>query len=235
VSEFLQHYLDWGLTDIILVSHDEKEVESGYNLEITTETVVARKGQGFVEVVAQKRVSFAPHAGGSSSGKDSERPITAGEYRRAAKGKHVLDTPAARAGLKKAKAAIDAGYARQAELRNKRAPLYEKLDKLTPKCPNCDRKMSLKEKGGRRFWACNFYPRDCRWRFRKSDCRGAATPDRDRQSRIIIRRLGGTQRRRLRCDRILRWKRKRGLCSPLSRSSWLRTCPLLDRGRLSCF
>jgi hypothetical protein len=46
VREFLQHYLDyldWGLTDIILVSHDEKKVESGYNLEITTETVAARK------------------------------------------------------------------------------------------------------------------------------------------------------------------------------------------------
>ena len=63
MSEFLQHYVDWGLTDIVLISHTEKEVESGYNLEITKETVVARKGQGFVEVVAEKRVSFAPHAG----------------------------------------------------------------------------------------------------------------------------------------------------------------------------
>jgi hypothetical protein len=110
VSEFLQQYVDWGLTDIVLISHMEKEVESGYNLEITKETVVARKGQGFVEVIAEKRVSFAPHSGGSSSGKDAERPITAEEYQRAARGKPLLDTPAARAGLQKAKDAIDAGY-----------------------------------------------------------------------------------------------------------------------------
>jgi hypothetical protein len=161
MGDFLQQYVDWGLTDIVFVSTSEKEVASGYNLEITSETVVARKGQGFVEVVAQKRDSFAPRAGGTSIGKDSERSITADEYRRAARGKQILDTPAARAQLQKAKDAIDAGYAVQAELRAKRAPLYEKLEKLTPKCPNCDREMSLKEKGGRRFWACRYYPRDC--------------------------------------------------------------------------
>lgn len=124
VSDFLQHYVDWGLTDIILISNREKEVKSGYNLEITSETVVGRKGQDFVAVVAQKRVSFASHAGGTSIGKDSEQPITAEEYRGAARGKQILDTPAARAQLQKAKEAIDAGYARQAELRARRAPLY---------------------------------------------------------------------------------------------------------------
>ena len=51
---FLQQYVDWGLADIVFVSGGETEVESGYNLEITCETVVARKGQGFVEVVARK-------------------------------------------------------------------------------------------------------------------------------------------------------------------------------------
>ncbi len=161
MSDFLQQYVDWGLTDIVFVSSGETEVESGYNLEITWETVVARKDQGFVEVVAQKRVSFAPRAGGGSIGKDSERPITAEEYRRAARGKQILDSLAALAQLQKRTDAIDAGYARQAELRAKRAPLYEKLEKLTPKCPNCDRQMNLKEKGGRRFWACRYYQRDC--------------------------------------------------------------------------
>jgi hypothetical protein len=161
MSEFLQQYVDWGLIDIIFVSSRETEVESGYNLEITSETVVARKDQGFVEVVAQRRVSFAPRAGGSSIGKDSERPITAQEYRAAARGKQILDSPAALAQLQKAKDAIDAGYAREAELRARRAPLYEKFEKLTPKCPNCDRPMNLKEKGGRSFWACRYYQRDC--------------------------------------------------------------------------
>ena len=145
----MQQYVDWGLTDIIFVSSREREVESGYNLEITSETVVARKGQGFVEVVAQRRVSFAPRAGGGASiGKDSERPITAEEYRGAARGKQILDSPAARVQLQKANDAIDAGYAREAELRGRRAPLYEKFEELTPKCPDCDRQMSLKEREG---------------------------------------------------------------------------------------
>ena len=161
VSDFLQQYLDWGLTDIVFVSKSEEEVESGYNLEISRETVVARKGQGFVEVIAEKRVSFAPRAGGTSIRKDSERSITIAEYRRASEGKQILDAPAARAQVQHAKDSIEAGYARHAELRAKQAPLYERLERLTPKCPKCDRQMSLKEKKGSRFWACSYYQRDC--------------------------------------------------------------------------
>jgi hypothetical protein len=90
MSRYLQHYVDWGLSQIVFISRREKEGESGYNLEITWETVVARKGQEFVEVVVQERVSFAPNGGGSSVGKDSERPMDAEEYRKAAKGKPIL-------------------------------------------------------------------------------------------------------------------------------------------------
>lgn len=161
MSEFLELYVDCGLTDIVFVSRSEEEVASGYNLEITRETVVARKGRGFVELVAERRVSFAPRAASRSIGKDSERSITAEEYRRVARGKQIIDTPAARAKLQDAKDAIEAGYARHAELRARQAPLYEKLEKLTPKCRNCGRPMSPKEKGGRRFWACSYYQRDC--------------------------------------------------------------------------
>ncbi len=55
MSDYLQHYVNWGLSQIVFVSSRQKEVESGYNLEITWETVVARKGQSFVEVVAQEQ------------------------------------------------------------------------------------------------------------------------------------------------------------------------------------
>ncbi|MBZ5618077.1 MAG: topoisomerase DNA-binding C4 zinc finger domain-containing protein [Acidobacteriia bacterium] len=158
MSNYLQHYVDWGLSQIVFVSSREKEVESGYNLEITWETVVARKGQGFVEVVAQERVSFAPGAGSRSVGKDSERLIAAEEYRKTAQGKPILDTPEALARLQKAKDAVAAGYARQEELRALRAPLYKKLDELTPKCPDCERKMVQRKSRSGAFWGCPTYP-----------------------------------------------------------------------------
>jgi ribosomal protein L37AE/L43A len=158
MSDYLQHYVNWGLSQIVFVSSRQREVESGYNLEITWETVVARKRQSFVEVVAQERVSFAPGAGGRSVGKDSERSITEEEYRKAAKEKPILDTPDALAGLQRAKDAVEAGYARHAELRASRAPLFAELEKLTPKCPNCDRKMVQRKGRGGPFWGCPVYP-----------------------------------------------------------------------------
>ena len=139
----------------------EKEVESGYGRDLTWETVVARKGTGFVRVVAQERVSYGPRGGGASSGIDTETPITEAEYLEVAHGKPILDTAAALQGLKDQKAAIAAGYAREAELREKRAPLYERLKAITPKCRNCDRPMSLTKKASRQFWACSMYPRNC--------------------------------------------------------------------------
>ena len=158
MSNYLQHHFDWGLSQIVFVSSREKEVESGYNLEITWETVVARKGQGFVEVVAQERVSFALGGGGRSVGRSSERLITAEEYRKTAKGKPILDTPEALAQLQEAKDALAAGYARQADLRALRSPLYAKLDELTPKCPDCDKKMVQRKSRGGPFWGCPTYP-----------------------------------------------------------------------------
>jgi ribosomal protein L37AE/L43A len=161
MSKFLKEYIDAGLSKIVVLSVKEKEVESGYNPELTWETVVAVKGSGFVEAVAEEKVSFNPGASGCARWIDSERVISAEEYRQAARGKAILDTPAALANLQEAKDAVAAGYARQAELRTLRAPLHAKLDAITPKCPSCDKTMSLKEKNGRRFWACGRYPRNC--------------------------------------------------------------------------
>lgn len=159
MSEYLRHYIEWGLSQIVLICRREKEVESGYNLELTWETVVARRGADFVEVVAHERRSFAPGAGGSSIGKESERLITSDEYGKAAKGKQILDTPVALEQLAIEKTAIEEGYARHAELRLKRAPLQDRLDKLTPKCPDCDRKMVLRRSRSGAFWGCSAYPR----------------------------------------------------------------------------
>lgn len=161
MSDYLEHYVRWGLSQIVVLSHHEREVGSGYGLEVTTETVVACKGTGFVELVAEGRVSFAPGAAGRNVAKDGERSITAAEYQTRATGRPVLDTPAALAALHEAKAADQAGYVREAKLRALRAPLYTKLDELTPKCPNCDRKMMRKERrgGGAPFWSCPTYPR----------------------------------------------------------------------------
>lgn len=161
MAGFLNLYVERGLSKIIFISTKEREAGNSYGRETTWETVVARKGKDYIRVVATQRTSFAPHAGGSSFGFESETPITEAEYRTAAQGKEILDTPAALQALNDAEEELAAHYAKQAQIREKRAPLYAKLEKLTPKCDNCDRPMSVKSKNGNRFWACNQYPQNC--------------------------------------------------------------------------
>ena len=161
MSDYLRHYVDWALSDIIFVSTLEKELGNAYGRELTWETIVARKGKGYVKVVLRHSVSFSPGAGGHNIGMESETPITADEYRKEARGKQILDTAAAVDRLKQAEGEMEVHYARQTELRAKRAPLQDKLDKLKPKCRKCDREMELKTKNGRQFWACRFFTRDC--------------------------------------------------------------------------
>ena len=122
---------------------------------------MARKGNGYVKVVLRHSVSFSPGAGGHDIGMESETAITAEEYRKGARGKQILDTAEALARIKEAGRAMDAHYARQAELRARSAPLQDRFDKLKPKCRKCDREMELKAKNGRQFWTCRFFTRDC--------------------------------------------------------------------------
>jgi len=139
MSDYLRHYMDGGLSDIIVVTTREKELGNAYRRELTWETVVARKGNGYVKVVLRHSVSFSPGAGGHDIGMESETPITAEEYRKEARGKHILDTAEALARLEEAGRAMNAHYARQGELRARRTPLQDRFDKLKPKCRKCDR------------------------------------------------------------------------------------------------
>jgi hypothetical protein len=161
VSDFLKHYLEHGLSEIIFESSKTSEKGNAYGRETTTETVVARKGNQYVRVVAIQRDSFAPRAAGSSSGVDSETVITLAAYKVAAKGRAILDSAEALQALKQAEENLNAHYAKQAAIREKQAPLGARLEKLTPKCDNCDGAMTIKTKNGRRFWACPRYPQRC--------------------------------------------------------------------------
>lgn len=161
MSGFLKQYIDHGLSAIIFISTKGVEAGNAYGRETIWETVVARKGNDYVRVVATQRTSFAPHAGGGSLGFESETPITEAEYRTASKGKAILDTREALQSLQDDEEALKSHYARQEEIREKQAPLYAQLKKLTPKCDNCDRLMALKSNKGRRSWACTQYPRNC--------------------------------------------------------------------------
>jgi hypothetical protein len=162
MSDYLAHYIEWGLSGIVVTDYKEKELGNAYSRELTYETVVAKKGAGFVKVVLRKSVSFSPGSGGTDIGKDSEEAITHAEYQAATKRKIIPDTPAGLAQVQKTKDTIAAGYAYQAELRAKRAPFYAQLDKLTPNCPDCGKKMIQKSKKGDSsalFWGCPTFPR----------------------------------------------------------------------------
>ena len=158
MSQYLRRYLELGLSQIVVVDHREKEVQSGYGLELTWETVVARKGNGYVRLVFHDRQSFAPNAGGSSGGVESEAIITATEYRDASKSNEVLDTPEHVKEIERQEAKIQERFAKEARLRPQRIKLYADLKRVTPKCPSCGIAMIQKKGKFGSFWGCSKFP-----------------------------------------------------------------------------
>src|SRR5438270_10592925 len=83
VAEFLRHYIDWGLSKIVVIGHTERELGNAYGRELTYETVAARKGDEFVKVVLRQSVPYSPGSGGANVGKDSDTIISEQEYEKA--------------------------------------------------------------------------------------------------------------------------------------------------------
>ncbi|MBZ5512743.1 MAG: topoisomerase DNA-binding C4 zinc finger domain-containing protein [Acidobacteriia bacterium] len=147
MSEFLPEYLNWGLSDIVVVGRDEREESSGFQNEYTTEWVVARKGDGFVRVELHEKKDFSPR-GGRKVRKVSEQQISEAEYKSAASGKPAIDTDA------------EVRKVEQAEHKQQRMEeLLEQVNKLAPECP--DHGSTMKAKSGKYgpFWGCKRFPK----------------------------------------------------------------------------
>ena len=95
MSEFLKEYLQWGLSDIYVISHEEREEAGGYSNEFTDEIVVARKNDVYVKVELSHKKDFSPR-GKTRTRKVSETVIPKAEYEREANGRSRIDTKAAR-------------------------------------------------------------------------------------------------------------------------------------------
>lgn len=144
MGDYLRTYLEAGLSDIFIIETDEWEEKSGYGREHETETVVARKGDGFVKVKVHERTSFAPGSGGSNVGIESEESITEEQYCDLASNAPTLtniDTEEAVAAINRADQQRADGFANQERLRKLRRPFYDKLEALKPDCPKCGKKM----------------------------------------------------------------------------------------------
>ena len=59
---FVDEYVSRGLTDVVLISSDSREESSGYQDEIDTEVIVAKKNNGFVRATAESIKRFGPRA-----------------------------------------------------------------------------------------------------------------------------------------------------------------------------
>lgn len=150
-SEFLEEYVNRGLTEIFITDYDHKEERSGYQNEHTTETVVAKHHNTFVTCSVSLDIDFNPYRPSRDLSVSVPRPISETTYVAAIKGKERVDTPEALNELQKEK-----------ELRQKKQKAQNALDASAPSCPTHG-KLVIRQnsKTKENFWGCARYP-NCR-------------------------------------------------------------------------
>jgi len=156
VSEFLEKYLEAGLSQIVVVEYTHSESASGHT-ESTRETAVARKGKTFVKTFIHESLNFLK-SGANEPPSVTQEKITAEEYRKLAKGKEIVDSPERLQRRKQDKARSRRGE-----------KLYEAFYSTAPSCPNCDAGMTLRSGPRGPFWGCPHFPK----------CRGTANLSRE--------------------------------------------------------
>jgi hypothetical protein len=155
LSEFLEKYLEAGLSQIVVIEYEHSESASGHT-ESTHETAIARKGKAFVKISVRDHFNF--FESGPNDASLTEEKITAEEYRKLAKGKEIVDSQER---LQRRK---------QDKERSRRSEkLYEAFHSTAPSCPNCDARMTLRSGPRGPFWGCPHFPK----------CRGTANFSRE--------------------------------------------------------
>jgi hypothetical protein len=147
-SYFLAHYLDRGLSEIVVLIHEYKESATGH-IDEYSEVVAARKGRKFVKVSVYCKTNH--YRTSASSFRVDPEPIDETTYRKLTAGKPTIDTEAARAAYEEDKEKAS----KKAKIRRH---LEKKLASLTPKCPNCNIKLTLRSGPHGLFWGCTSYP-----------------------------------------------------------------------------
>jgi len=146
MSHLLKDYLEHGLSDIIVIEHEDKEDTSGNQNERTWETVVARKDGKFVKVSVYELQKFGWAVGRDFSVKSIEE-ISDEQYQTLGQGKKIIDTESAREEIERR----EAEWLQRLELR-------DQLEKMAPKCPGCDSTMVARDGKFGPFWGCGNYP-----------------------------------------------------------------------------
>ncbi|SRR6266404_3118399 len=147
MSEFLRKYFDVGLTDIVLVNHQWREIGGGsWPDEETDETVVAKKGKQFVRLTVRLHVGFGFNVG-SWTDVLSEEEIGQKEYETLASKNDRVDRPAAIQQLKD-----------EDRNRSRRLELEQELSRLAPSCPECHGRMRWRKSKYGPFWGCLAFP-----------------------------------------------------------------------------
>jgi ssDNA-binding Zn-finger/Zn-ribbon topoisomerase 1 len=146
MSDFLEEYLDRGLSEIYITGHEEHEESGGFQNEYTTEYVVAKKEKKYVRIELREKKDFSPR-GGRSVGIVSEQEISEETYKKAAQQNVAIDTPVARKAVSEIK-----------DKRRRRWEAEEKIQELAPTCP--DHQIKLEQKSGKfgPFWGCPQFP-----------------------------------------------------------------------------
>lgn|GEM_PF-1411638 len=151
MSEFLSEYVKRGLTGIYVTEYDFEEERSGYQNETTTETIVAKKDDGFITLSVHQYINFNPRSGSRDLTIGECIQITKEQYDSVAEGKQPIDTPQALARLQKEQRA-----------KEERQRVQKTLDDSAPSC-HAHGKLVVRRnsKTNDFFWGCSKYP-DCR-------------------------------------------------------------------------
>src|SRR5882762_5686743 len=102
MAEFLEKYLEAGLSQIFVIDYKYNEERSGFQNEHTHETIVAYDGRRYVRTGASESRIYAP-PGSHDFSLFTPVEITEGEYKKLSAGQTCSDTPEALETLKKRK------------------------------------------------------------------------------------------------------------------------------------
>jgi Topoisomerase DNA binding C4 zinc finger len=146
MAEFLEKYLEAGLSQIFVIGYKYNEERSGFQNEHTRETIVAYDGNCYVRSGASESRIYAP-PGSYEFFLFKPLEITEAEYKELSAGQTRSDTPEALEALQNRKIAA-----------RERAEASAQLDAIKPKCPKCGKKLAYRNGPRGRFWGCPSYP-----------------------------------------------------------------------------